>query len=80
MPKILCPFAAECQLARSIGMVAALRVWESFYCEGSFARCERFRLHESGRDVPRRLLPNGRLLDDPGAERAAMAQLTLKTG
>jgi len=44
-------------------MEAALRVWESFYCDGAFRRCERFRLRESGRDVPTRLLPNGRLLD-----------------
>jgi hypothetical protein len=46
-------------------MEAALRVWQSFYCEGVHARCERYRLHESGREVPRRLLPNGRLLDGP---------------
>ena len=46
-------------------MEAALRVWQSFYCEGVHARCERFRLHESGREVPSRLLPNGRLLDGP---------------
>lgn len=46
-------------------MGAALRVWQSFYCEGVYARCERFRLHESGREVPSRLLPNGRLLDGP---------------
>jgi hypothetical protein len=46
-------------------MEAALRVWQSFYCDGVHARCERFRLHESGREVPSRLLPNGRLLDGP---------------
>jgi len=40
-------------------------VWQSFYCEGCFGRCERFKLSESGRAVPERLLPNGRLLDNP---------------
>jgi len=45
-------------------MTAALRVWQSFYCEGMSARCERRKLAESGRPVPERLLPNGRLLDD----------------
>jgi hypothetical protein len=44
-------------------MTAALRVWQSFYCEGCFSRCERFKLATSGRPVPERLLPNGRLLD-----------------
>ncbi len=65
MPRTLCPFAAPCGLPRSIGMEAALRVWESFYCEGAYDRCERYRLHEAGQGVPRRLLPNGRLLDGP---------------
>jgi hypothetical protein len=45
-------------------MTAALRVWQSFYCEGMSGRCERRKLAESGRPVPERLLPNGRLLDD----------------
>ena len=44
-------------------MTAALRVWQSFYCEGCFSRCERYKLSSSGRTVPERLLPNGRLLD-----------------
>lgn len=65
MPRTLCPFAASCGIANTISMEAALRVWQSFYCEGVHARCERFRLHESGREVPSRLLPNGRLLDGP---------------
>jgi hypothetical protein len=46
-------------------MEAALHVWESFYCDGNFGRCERFMLRQTGRDVPSRLLPNGRLLDTP---------------
>ena len=65
MPRTLCPFAASCGIANTISMEAALRVWQSFYCEGFHARCERYRLHESGREVPVRLLPNGRLLDGP---------------
>ena len=49
-------------------MTAALRVWESFYCEGSYTRCERYKLATSGRAVPARLLPNGRLVDPPAEE------------
>jgi hypothetical protein len=74
MPHTLCPFAARCGLAQSIGVEAALHVWESFYCESFFDRCERFRLNQSGLVVPRRLLPNGRLLG--GSDAAALAIMT----
>ncbi len=44
-------------------MKEALRVWQTFYCEGCFARCERFKLAAAGKAVPPELLPNGRLLE-----------------
>lgn len=66
-----CPNVERCAIRQSIGMQAALRVWQSFYCEGCFARCERFKLAASGQEVPARLLPNGRLLDGPEAMIAA---------
>jgi hypothetical protein len=46
-------------------MREALRVWQSFYCDGMYGRCERFKLAENGVEVPLRLLPNGRLQDLP---------------
>ena len=46
-------------------MREALRVWQSFYCDGMYGRCERFKLAENGVEVPLRLLPNGRLQDAP---------------
>ena len=46
-------------------MREALRVWQSFYCDGMYSRCERFKLAESGSEVPPRLLPNGRLQGEP---------------
>ena len=55
------PQFSSCALSRNISMKEALRVWQSFYCEGAFARCERFKLATAGREVPDRLLPNGRL-------------------
>jgi hypothetical protein len=60
-----CPRLHTCHLANGITMREALRVWQSFYCEGMYARCERFKLAESGTEVPLRLLPNGRLHDAP---------------
>jgi hypothetical protein len=64
-----CPHIESCVLRRSIGMQAALRVWQSFYCDGAYARCERYKLAASGAEVPSRLLPNGRLLEGPEAMR-----------
>ena len=46
-------------------MKEALRVWQSFYCEGVYRRCERYKLVTSGMKVPEKLLPNGRLVADP---------------
>jgi len=62
-----CPRLSTCQLANGISMQEALRVWQSFYCDGMYARCERFKLAEGGREVPVRLLPNGRLQGEPSA-------------
>lgn len=44
-------------------MKEALRVWQSFYCDGVYRRCERYKLATSGAAVPDKLLPNGRLID-----------------
>jgi len=60
-----CPIVGTCALHQSISMKEALRVWQSFYCEGTHARCERYKLAASGGEVPPRLLPNGRLVDAP---------------
>jgi hypothetical protein len=55
-------------------MREALRVWQSFYCEGVYQRCERYKLAVAGAAVPDKLLPNGRLMD-PGE-----GDLPLRTG
>jgi hypothetical protein len=62
-----CPHYATCKLANGISMREALRVWQSFYCDGSYARCERYKLAEAGSEIPVRLLPNGRLQAEPAA-------------
>lgn len=60
-----CPHADRCALHVAISMKEALRVWQAFYCDGTYARCERFKLVDAGRAVPPRLLPNGQLLEAP---------------
>ncbi len=68
-----CPQLFACGLHRNISMKEALRVWQTFYCEGVYRRCERFKLSSTGVPVPEKLLPNGRLVDapDPDAPRIA---------
>ncbi len=68
-----CPHTATCALHHSISMREALRVWQSFYCEGAFARCERYKLATAGRAIPDKLLPNGRLQDPSGDGAGAAA-------
>ena len=46
-------------------MKEALKVWQSFYCEGAYRRCERYKLVTNGMKVPEKLLPNGRLVSEP---------------
>ncbi len=60
-----CPFLGACRLHQCISMKEALRVWQSFYCDGIYDRCERFKLADAGAAIPERLLPNGRLQDGP---------------
>jgi hypothetical protein len=59
-----CPKLLQCGLHRNVSMKEALRVWQGFYCEGCFARCERYKLALAGAHVPEKLLPNGRLVDE----------------
>ncbi len=44
-------------------MREALRVWQGFYCDGEYVRCERYKLASAGCEIPDGLLPNGRLQD-----------------
>lgn len=59
----LCSHVPSCELFPRFGLQGALKVWRTFYCEGNFESCARFRLASSGRPVPPNLLPNGRQLD-----------------
>jgi len=74
--RLPCPRYSTCQFANVVSMREALRVWQSFYCDGMYRRCERFKLAEAGSDVPSRLLPNGRLQEEqPLANGAARGRL-----
>ena len=44
---------------------SSLKVWQTYYCEGDFSRCERFKLASCNQRVPLNLLPNGKELPVP---------------
>lgn len=62
-PRPRCSHADSCELFPKFGLRGALKVWQTFYCEGKFEECARFQLSQAGRSPPPNLLPNGRELD-----------------
>ena len=60
-----CPRVATCPLFAQFKVKSSLKVWQSFFCEGGYDRCERYKLVVQGRPVAANLLPNGRLLEVP---------------
>jgi hypothetical protein len=60
-----CARVEKCPLFAQFKMKSSLKVWQSFYCEGDFNRCERFKRAARGETVPQNLLPNGKNLTVP---------------
>jgi hypothetical protein len=58
-----CSHTGNCALFPMISVNSALKVWRTFYCEGKWHECARYRLSLEGKPVPSNLLPNGKLLD-----------------
>jgi len=46
-----------------ISVNSALKIWRTFYCEGKWHECARYKLSLEGKPVTPNLLPNGKLLD-----------------
>jgi hypothetical protein len=60
-----CTRVEKCPLFAQFRMKSSLKVWQTYYCEGDFDRCERFKRASRGETVPPNLLPNGRELTVP---------------
>jgi len=58
-----CAHITSCELFPKFGMRGSLKVWTSFYCEGNFENCDRYKRSLRGEPVPPHLLPNGRELN-----------------
>ncbi len=58
-----CSHIPGCELFPKFGLRGSLKVWQTFYCQGAFERCARYRLALAGGPVPPNLLPNGHELD-----------------
>jgi len=61
-PKKSCSHVSSCELFPKFAMKAALKVWQTYYCEAQFESCARYKLALEGRPVPQTLLPNGKEL------------------
>ncbi len=60
-----CPRVGLCPLFAQFTVKASLKLWQGYYCDGGYDRCERYKLAATARPVPSNLLPNGRMLDVP---------------
>jgi hypothetical protein len=58
-----CTHKESCALFPVISLSSALKIWQTFYCEGRYATCERYKLSLAGQPVAASLLPNGKMLD-----------------
>lgn len=58
-----CPHLATCELFPKFQKRASLAVWQTFYCEGNYEGCARFKLSLQSLPVSPNLLPNGRELN-----------------
>jgi hypothetical protein len=58
-----CSHTGNCSLFPMISVNSALKVWRTFYCEGKWHECARYKRSLEGKPVPSNLLPNGKLLD-----------------
>lgn len=58
-----CSHKTSCGMFPVISLSSALKIWQTFYCDGKYETCERYRRSVAGEPVPRTLLPNGKMLD-----------------
>ena len=63
MEKQVCPFLEKCPIFEKIKGGFLDKLLSTNYCQGEFEKCERKKLKNAGKEVPKTLLPNGDVLD-----------------
>jgi hypothetical protein len=58
-----CTHKDSCALFPVISLSSALKIWQTFYCDGKFETCLRYQRSLKGEKVAPNLLPNGKELD-----------------
>lgn len=58
-----CTHKDSCGLFPVISLSSALKIWQTFYCDGKFETCLRYQRSLKGEKVAPNLLPNGKELD-----------------
>ena len=65
IPFMPCPHIPTCPMFPLFRMESLLKVWKVNYCEADFNKCVRYQKNTCGEDIPKNLLPNGRMLGEP---------------
>lgn len=63
-----CSHKDACPMYVEFKLKTVLKFWQKSYCDGDFARCERYQLSLEGKPVPINLLPNGKVMDAGGGK------------
>ena len=58
-----CTHKDSCGLFPVISLSSALKIWQTFYCDGKYETCLRYQRSLKGEKVAPNLLPNGKELD-----------------
>lgn len=58
-----CSHKDSCAMFPIISLSSALKIWQTFYCDGQHETCLRYQRSLKGEKVPPNLLPNGKALD-----------------
>jgi hypothetical protein len=57
-----CPALESCPMFEVFTLSGTLAVWQDNYCRSDYGRCARYQRFRVGAEVPRNLMPNGKVL------------------